>query len=299
MEWLNYHHLQYFWVVAREGSIVKACERLRLAPPTISGQIRMLEEALGVKLFTRSGRKLVMTDIGRVVYRYAEEIFTIGQELQETLGGRSVSRPLRFEVGIADVVPKLVTRKLLEPCTKLPQQVQLICREDKPHRLLAELAIHELDIVISDTPVDPGIKIRAYNHLLIECGVIMFGTPSLAKKYRDGFPRSLNEAPFLLPTVGTALRRSLDEWFQNRHIVPKVVGEFVDSALLKVFGQSGAGLFAAPEVIRKEVQRGYGVQQVGPVRGIRERFYAISVERKLVHPAVVAISTSARKKLPH
>ena len=299
MEWLNYHHLLYFWVVAKEGSIVKACERLRLAPPTISGQIRMLEEALGVKLFTRSGRKLVMTDVGRVVYRYAEEIFTIGQELLDTLGGRSVSRPLRFEVGIADVVPKLVARKLLEPCTKLPQQVQLICREDKPHRLLAELAIHELDIVISDAPVDPGIKIRAYNHLLVECGVLIFGTPSLAKKYRNGFPGSLNEAPFLLPTEGTALRRSLDEWFQKRHIVPKVVGEFVDSALLKVFGQSGAGLFAAPEVIRKEVQRGYGVQQVGPVRGIRERFYAISVERKLVHPAVVAISTSARKKLLH
>jgi LysR family transcriptional activator of nhaA len=297
MEWLNYHHLLYFWVVAKEGSIVKASEQLRLAPPTISGQIRMLEDALGVKLFARSGRKLVLTDVGRVVYRYAEEIFTIGKELLDTLGGRPVSRPLRFEVGIADVVPKLVARKLLEPCTKLPQQVQLICHEDKPHRLLAELAIHELDIVISDGPVDPGIKIRAYNHLLVECGVLIFGTPSLAKKYRKGFPKSLNEAPFLLPGEGTAMRRSLNEWLQKQRVVPMVVAEFADSALLKVFGQRGAGLFPAPEIIGKEVQRQYGVQQVGTARGIREKFYAISAERKLVHPAVVAISTSARKNV--
>jgi LysR family transcriptional activator of nhaA len=203
MEWLNYHHLYYFWVVAREGSIARASEQLLLAPSTISGQIRVLEESLGQKLFQRSGRRIVLTDVGRVTYRYAEEIFTIGRELQDAISGRPVSRPLRFEVGVADVVPKLVARKLLEPAVKLPQQVHLVCREDTPGRLLAKLAAHELDIVISDAPVDPGIKVRAYNHLLGECGVVLFGNSNLVKHYRRGFPRSLDGAPFLLPTENT------------------------------------------------------------------------------------------------
>jgi LysR family transcriptional regulator, transcriptional activator of nhaA len=301
MDWLNYHHLLYFWVTAREGSVTRASEQLYLSQPTISAQIRALEHALGEKLFAKSGRNLVLTEIGRVVFRYAEEIFSLGKELTDTLKGRSstrsASRPIRFLVGIADVLPKLVAYRVLEPALRLTEQVYIICKEGKPERLLAELAVHELDIVLTDTPMNPNIKVKAYNHLLGECGVTIFAAAKIAASYKRKFPQSLNGAPFLLPTENTSLRRSLDQWFEAQGIKPVAVGEFEDSALLKVFGQTGLGLFAGPSAIEAEIRKQYGVQVIGRIDAIREHFYAISVERKLKHPAVVAISEAARQEL--
>jgi LysR family transcriptional activator of nhaA len=297
MEWLNYHHLLYFWTVARHGSISRATEELYLAQPTISAQLRALEESLGEKLFARTGRNITLTEMGQVVFRYADEIFSLGRELTDTLKGRSVGRPVRFTVGIADVLPKLIAYRLLQPALQLSDPIRMVCHEDKPDRLLAELAVHGLDLVLSDAPIGPMVKVRAFNHLLGESSVTIFGPAKLASKYRRGFPRSLDGAPMLLPTDTTALRRALDQWCETQGIRPFIVGEFEDRALLKVFGQSGAGLFPAPSVIEAEVRRQYGVQIVGRLEEVRERFYAISVERKLKHPAVVAISEAAQQHL--
>jgi len=297
MEWINYHHLLYFWTVAREGSISRACEKLRLAQPTISGQLRMLEESLGEKLFVKSGRGLAMTEVGQVVFRYADEIFGLGRELQDVLKGRPRGRPLRLLVGISDLVPKLVAHRVLAPVLSMSEQVQIVCDEDTPERLLADLAEHRLDVVLLDSPITSAVKIKAYNHLLGTCGASILGAPALAARYRHGFPASLDGAPFLLPLEAASLRRSIDQWFESEHIRPRIVGEFQDSALMKTFGQAGAGLFFAPSAIEKQVRDLYKVSHVGPVKGIVERFYAISVERKLKHPAVVAICEAARDRL--
>ena len=296
MEWLNYHHLHYFWVVAREGSLARACSELRLAPSTVSGQIQLLEQSLGEELFKRDGRRLVLTEMGRVVFRYATDIFTLGRELREAVKGTAVGRPQSLVVGVADVVPKRVARRLLEPALRLPELLRLVCREDKPERLLAELAIHELDVVLSDAPVGPTIRVRAFSHLLGECGVVFFAKRELWARYKRGFPGSLDGAPLLLPTENTALRRSLEQFFTAERVRPRIVGEFDDSALLKVCGQSGMGIFPVPEVIADEVESQYEVRPLGRAAGVRERFYAITIERKLKHPAVVAISEEARTR---
>lgn len=297
MEWLNYHHLLYFWVVAREGSITRASDQLSLTQATISAQIKSLEEVLGEKLFSRVGRNLMLTEMGRMVFRYADEIFTLGGELMDALKGRPTGRPVRLVVGVADALPKLIAYRLLKPAFKLFEPIRLVCWEGKHNHLVAQLAVHEIDLVLTDTPIGPTVKVRAFNHLLGESAVTIFGPAPLAAKYRRGFPHSLNGAPFLLPTENTTLRRALDQWFQAEGIRLTVIGEFEDSALLKVFGQGGAGLFAAPSVIEAEVRRQYSVQIVGRVEAVRERFYGISVERKLKNPAVVAISEAARQKL--
>lgn len=297
MEWTNYHHLFYFWQVAREGSLAAASGKLHLAQSTLSGQIRTLEVSLGEKLFSRSGRRLVLSEVGKVVFRYAEEIFALGQELRDVISGRPVGRPLTLVVGVADVVPKLVAQRLLEPALKLPEPVRLVCREDKPDRLLAELAVHNLDVVLADAPVSPSIRVRAFNHLLGECGVVLMATEKLAAAHRRGFPSSLQGAPMILPTENTTLRRSLDQWFITRGIRPKVLGEFEDSALMKVFGQSGMGIFPVSSVIADETKRQSQVRALGELEEVRERFYAISVERRLKHPAVVAISQEARERI--
>ncbi|UCC32107.1 MAG: transcriptional activator NhaR [Phycisphaerales bacterium] len=297
MEWLNYHHLLYFWVVAKEGTIAAACAKLHVAQPTISAQLRVLEKSLGEKLFTRVGRNLALTETGRVVYRYADEIFSLGRDLMDTLKGRPTGRALRLSVGVADVLPKLVAYRLLEPAFQLPEPVQVVCHEGNPAELLTRLATYELDLVLSDSPIGPDVKVRAFNHLLGECSVSIFGTKELATKYRPRFPGSLDGAPFIIPTGNTALRRAIERWLDSEDIRPSVVAEFEDSALLKVFGQAGKGLFAAPTVIEKEVQRQYSVRVVGRVESVRERFYAISVEKKVKHPAVVAIADEARQKL--
>jgi LysR family transcriptional activator of nhaA len=297
MEWVNYHHLRYFWTVAREGGLVAAGKVLRLSHPTLSAQIHALEDQLGEKLFIKVGRKLELTETGRVAFRYADEIFTLGREMVDTVKGRSTGQPMRLEVGIADVVPKLVVRRILQPALTLVEPVRLICYEESYEKLLADLALHAIDIVISDAPVPTGSSVRAFNHLLGETGVSFFGTKELVKTYKRGFPGSLNGAPFLLPLENLALRRSLNQWFDRNDIKPQVVAEFEDSALLKVFGGDGVGLFPAPTVVEKEVMAQYGVQLLGRVDEVRERFYAISVERRLKHPAVVAISNAARHEL--
>ncbi len=297
MEWLNYHHLLYFWLVAREGGLQKASERLHLAPSTVSGQIRALEQSIGEKLFVRSGRKLVLSDVVRVVFRYADEIFTTGRELKDVLKGRPTARPLTLVVGVADVVPKLIAQRLLEPAMRLAEPVRLICREDKPDRLLADLAVHDLDVVLADGPAPPSVRVKAFSHLLGECGVVFLATEKLATSHRRRFPRSLNDAPVLLPTENTTLRRSLDQWLDGQGIRPRIVGEFEDSALLTVFGQAGLGIFPAHSVIADEVCRQHDVHRVGRVDEVRERFYALSVERRLKHPAVLAISEEARRTL--
>lgn len=295
MEWLNYHHLHYFWIVAKEESITRAGERLRLAPSTLSMQISRLEESLGGKLFRRVGRNLELTDLGRVVFRYADEIFYLGLELLDTVRGRSVSGPLRFEVGIVDILPKMMARRILEPALALSEGLRLVCHEGKEKQLLAELAIHNLDIVLTDTPVKSGLSVKAYSHLLGECGVTFCAIEALAKPLRQGFPQSLDNARMLLPTSMSALRGSLDQWFSSLGIRPEIAGEFDDHALLKVFGQAGDGVFAVPTIIEEEVCRQHNVSIIGRSDTVRERFYAISVERIIKHPAVVAIWKATRE----
>ena len=231
------------------------------------------------------------------MFRYADEIFSLGRELQDTLKGRPTGRPIRFTVGVADAVPKLVAYRLLLPALSLPEPVHVVCRDGKPERLLAELSVHALDLVLSDAPVGAEVKVKAYSHLLGETPVAFFGTEVLAAAHHKGFPRSLDGAPVLLPTEGSSLRRSLDQWFDAEGLRPRVVGEIEDRALLKVFGQAGVGLFPAPVAIEAEVRAQFGVKLVGRVDAVKERFYALSAERKLKHPAVVAISQAARRRL--
>ena len=297
MESINYRHLFYFWTVATEGSVSRACEKLHLAQPTVSGQLQTLEHSLGEKLFQKSGRSIALTEVGRVVYRYADEIFSLGRELANTVRGRPIGRPLRLFVGVADALPKLIAFQLIEPALHSPDSVQVVVYEDKPERLLAEMAVHALDIVLSDIPFSTIGGIRTFNHLLGDSGVSVFAIPELAKKYRKGFPQSLDGAPFLLPTGNTALRRSLEQWFESEKIYPSIRAEIDDSALLKTFGHAGIGLFVAPTVVEATVQSQYGVRVVGRIDSIRAQFYAISAERKVTHPAVATILENARKRL--
>ena len=297
VEWINYHHLLYFWAVAKDGSIAKACQRLRLAQPTISGQLKQLEETLGEKLFVKSGRGLLLTEVGRVVYQYAEEIFSLGSELQDVLKGRPQGRPLRILVGVSDMVPKLIAYRVLQPALSMAEPVHLVCEEDSPERLLSELADHRLDVVLSDVPITAMTRVKAFNHLLGTCGVKLFATPSLAARYRKNFPACLDGAPFLLPIQGSSLRRSLDKWMESKGIRPVVVGEFKDSALMKSFGQAGVGIFACPSAIEAEIRMQYRSVVIGRVDEVTESYYAISVDRKIKHPAVAAICEAARDQL--
>lgn len=297
LEWLNYHHLLYFWVVAKEGSIARARERLHLAQPTISGQLKQLEDTLGEKLFVKAGRGLALTDVGRTVFQYAEEIFGLGAELQDVLKGRPRGKPMRLVVGVSDLVPKLIAYRILQPALSLGERVQLVCEEGSTERLLAELADHRLDMVLADEPITGMARTKAFNHLLGTCGVTLFGTAALAKRFRKGFPGSLDGAPFLLPTQGSGLRRALDRWMEENSIRPLVTGEFKDSALLKAFGQAGVGLFAGPTAIEEEIRSHYHAAVVGRVPTVTESFYAISVERRVKHPAVAAICEAARGQL--
>jgi len=297
MEWLNYHHLLYFWTVAKEGSIVRACEKLRLAQPTISGQLRQFEDALGEKLFAKQGRGIVMTEVGQIVYSYADEIFGLGRELQDVLKGRPRGRSLRLLVGISDHVPKLVAYRILQPVLNMAEPVQIVCDEGSPGYLLAELAEHRIDVVLSDSPIPPTIAVKAFNHLLGASTVTLFAAPRLAARYRRNFPAGLDGAPFLLPLQDSSLRRAMQHWFDTENIHPSVIGEFKDRALMGTFGQAGAGVFAAPSAIEKEIRDQYKVVAIGRIESIEESYYAISVERKLKHPAVLAVSEAARETL--
>lgn len=296
MEWLNYHHFLYFWMVAREGSIARAGKELRLAEPTISGQIRRLEEVLGEKLFRREGRRLVLTEVGRVAFRYADEIFPLGREFLETVRGHGTGRPLRLVIGVTDALPKAIVHRLLEPALRLGEPVCLICREDRSlEGFLAELAVHGLDLVLADAPAGPELPVRLFSHLLGECGTSFFASGRAAAGLRKKFPASLDGAPFLLPGRNAALRRTLEGWFETQKLRPRIVGEIDDSALVKVFGEVGLGVFAGPSAIEAEVLKRYRLRVIGRVGTLRQRFYAISAERRLSHPAVVAIADAARK----
>jgi LysR family transcriptional activator of nhaA len=288
MEPLNFHHLRYFWTVAREGSVSRAAKKLRLTQPTVSEQLRLLQDALGAQLFRRDGRGLALTETGQLVLRYADEIFALGSQLVGAVEGKPMGRPARLTVGICDVVPKLVAYRILAPA--LDARVAIGCSEDSPARLFAELAAHALDVVISDAPAHHP---EAHSHLLGECGVSVFGTKRMAAEMRVGFPRSLDGAPFLLPTAGTALRAELDEWFGARKIRPNVVGEFQDAALLSVFAEAGAGLFAAPDAIARETGR-RNLGRAGPVKPLRARYYAVTMDRRIVNPAVALVTGAAR-----
>jgi LysR family transcriptional activator of nhaA len=297
MERLNFHHLLYFWTVAREGSVAGASAKLRLAQPTLSGQIHTLEDALGEKLFERAGRGLRLTDMGRVVSGYADEIFALGRELTESVKGQPTGRPLRLTVGVADALPKLVAYRLVEPALALPQPVRLEVHVQSTERLLASLALHELDVVLTDRIAPPGVSVRAFNHLLGDCGVTLFAAPRAALKYKRGFPHALSGAPFLMPGETSTMRRGLEQWFDRKRIRPRIVGEFDDSTLIEVFGQAGLGIFATPSIVEASVCRQYGVRIIGRLDRVRERFFAVSVERRLRHPAVIAITESARREL--
>ena len=297
MEWLNHNHLYYFWLVAREGNLSRACAKMRLAPSTVSAQIHALEHVLDIKLFARNGRNLSLTESGKVVFSYAEDIFTLSQELQDTLKGRPAGRSLSLRVGVADVLPKFVAFRLLTPVFNLGEPVRLICQDYKSDKLLAQLALHELDVVLIDAPVPPAARIRAFNHLLGESTVSFMASKAIVSRCKKNFPRSLDGQPFLLPTRGTMLRQMLDQWFDTHGIRPEIAGEFDDSALLKVFGQAGMGILAVPSVSEKEVKEHYGLQLLGPAEGVVERFYAVSPERKIKHPAVAAICNSAQSIL--
>lgn len=297
MERINYQHLFYFWNVAREESITRASEKLHLAQPTISGQLAVFEQAIGQKLFHKSGRKLVLTDTGRMVYHYAEEIFSLGRELNNTLKGRATGTGLRLVVGISDALPKLAVYRLIEPAFNIPEPVQVMCYEDKAERLLAEMSLHSVDLVLSDAPLTPSSNAKAFTHLLGESSISVFACSRLAAVYRPDFPRSLTGAPFLLPTSNTALRRSLDQWFDSEGISPSIRAEIEDSALIKTFGSGGTGLFVAPSSVEAEVTRQYAVEVIGRIDAVQERFYAITMRRKLKHPAVTAILENAQKNL--
>lgn len=296
---LNYQHLLYFWVVAREGSIARATTLLHLTQPTISTQLKKLESALGVRLFARQGRGLVLTETGQLVFRYADDMFRTGRELTEALSRGEGHRPSRLVVGISDSLPKLTTWRLLQPALAVSPGFRLTCRIDKLDRLVADLTVHALDVVLADSPASPSLPVRVFNHLLGECGVTVFATPDLAGKFRRRFPESLNDAPFVLQTENTAIRRAFDAWCMAKDIRPHIVCESEDPALLQVFGQEGMGLFLAPTVVEARIRKHYDVRVVGRLPTVTERFYAISVERKLAHPGVVALTVAARTRLFH
>lgn len=294
---INYKHLHYFWEVAKTGSIARASEKLHLTPQTISGQLSLLEEHLGEALFSRVGRNLELTETGRHVLSYAEEIFSLGGELEEMLRNLPEGRPRVFKVGITDAVPKSIAYRLLAPALQLPEAVRIICREGSIDSLLAELALHKVDLVIADGPIPSGINVRGFNHPLGDCGITFFATAKLERKLNKDFPQNLDKMPILLPGEMTVVRSRLIEWLDSQHIYPRIVGEFDDSALMKAFGQTGTGVFIAPTPIAEEVKKQYGVVSIGETNEIREQFYAISVERKISHPAVAAITETAREWL--
>lgn len=284
----NYRHLYYFWIVAKEGSITRAAERLDVAVQTISAQLALLEKSVGKALLAPQGRRLVLTEAGRVALSYADQIFLLGEQMQEVLSDTDIGRTMRLTVGLSDSLPKLIASRLLEAALRLPERVKLVCHEDDFESLLGELSVHKLDVVLTDRPVPSGTNLRAFSHLLGESELALFGVPALAQRYGEEFPANLNGAPLLLPTRNHVIRSRIDHWFELNDVRPDIVGEFDDNALLNTFGRNGMGLFPAPSALIKDVQEQFGAIPVGEMQ-VREQFYAISNERKIQHPAVEAI----------
>jgi len=294
---VNYKHLHYFWAVANEGGVARASERLHLTPQTISGQLSLLEDYLGVSLFNRVGRNLELTETGRQVLSYADEIFSLGTELEEVIHQLPEGRAQLFRVGVVNVLPKSIAHRILQPALKMPESVRMICREASIDTLLAELVVHRLDLVLADSPIPPTISARGFSHKLGECGVSFFATEKLAKTLKGDFPRCLDGAPVLFPTRGNQLRSGIDQWLNKHRLHPSVIAEFDDSALMKAFGKEGAGIFIAPSAIEKEVEMQYRVTAIGRINEVKEHFYAISVERRVKHPVVSTLLTAARESL--
>lgn len=294
MEWLNYHHLRYFWCVAKEGSLQRASARLHISAPSISAQIHELEQALDAKLFRRSGRVNVLTEAGEMTLRYAEEIFSLGSDLIRAIEQRPTVRAVRLLVGIVDSFPKLITFEILKPAFALPA-AHIVCREGKSDDLLAQLAVHRLDIVLADEPAASSVAFRAFNHRLGESGVTLCATPALATRLRRGFPRSLHDAPALLPAENTPLRRNLEAWFRARDITPRVIAEFDDLALMKAMATQAPGFVPVPTVVLREATDRYGLRVIGEATGCRDEFYAITAERRITHPAVALLTQHAQK----
>lgn len=286
---LNFRHLYYFWVVAKEGSVTRAAERLDVAVQTISAQLSLLEQSIGKALFAPQGRRLVLTEAGRIALNYADQIFLLGEQMQDILSSADIDRTMRLTVGISDSLPKLIASRLLDAALQLPQKVKLVCYEDNFESLLGDLSVHKLDVVLTDRPVPSGTTLRVFSHLLGESEIMLFGVPDLARQYRAEFPASLQGAPVLLPTRNNAIRGRIDHWFEAHELRPDIVGEFDDNALLNTFGQRGLGLFPAPSALAADVKKQFGAVPVGELAKVQEQFYAISNERKIKHPAVDAI----------
>ncbi len=297
MRGLNYNHLYYFWIVAREGSVIGAAKALFLTPQTVTGQLRALEHSLGGRLFAPAGRGIALTELGHTVFAYAQEIFRLGSEMQSAVSGRAVDRALPFRVGAVDALSKMVVQRLLAPALALDRAVQLSCREGPLEDLAAELALHRLDLVLADTPLAADLDLRAFNHLLGESGIAFLAAPALRERYPQPFPAVLAELPLLLPAPRGALRGAIDHWLDRHDIRPRIAGEFDDSSLMKSFGKAGVGAFPSPGVVADDIVRQYGVQVIGATDDVCERFYAISTERRVRHPAVVAVTESARTEL--
>jgi LysR family transcriptional activator of nhaA len=298
MDSLNFHHLRYFWTVAREGGLRLAAEKLHVSQPSISAQIRELEGALGEKLFRRSGRTNVLTDSGQIVLRYADEIFGLGRELTAAIGQQPTAKAIRLHVGVADSFPKLMTLHILQPVFAMTQLVHVICREGKVPDLLGQLTAHRLDVVLADEPATGGMKVRVFNHPLGECGVTFCAGPRLAATLRKDFPRSLHGAPALLPAEGTGLRRAVDRWFLSLGIVPRVLCEFEDGALMKVIASDGRGFIPVPTLVAQEAMDRFSLRMIGTTEKCREQFFAITVDRRIHHPAVAVITAAKAAERP-
>ncbi len=294
---LNYKHLRYFWTVAKAGSIIRASEQLHVTPQSISGQLTELQESLGAELFRRAGRGIEITDAGRRILGYAEEIFSLGDELIEALRDKETVNAFPFRIGISDSVPKSIAYHVVEPLLHMEEPMRLICREGRLVSLLSELSVHRLDMVIADRQMPADVKVKAYNHLLGTSDLTVFGTRALLKSLKGEFPKCLDRAPFLLPGEGVATRPALEQWFDSAGVAPLVVGEFDDGALMKAFGQSGAGLFAAPTAIAHYVCEQYGVAVVGRIDAVKEELYAITTERRIRHPATIAVCQAAAREV--
>ncbi len=294
MEWLNYHHLRYFWMVAKEGSLRQAAEKLAVSQPSISAQIHILEGALGASLFRRSGRRLALTDIGQVAFGYAEDIFSTGQDLLDVVRDRPGYRSMRCQIGITDSVPKLVASRIVKPAFSLAQPPHLLCREGSIDRLLLELAGYKLDLVLADEPASRSLHVKTFNHLLGKCGSVFCAAPKMAKKLSRGFPRSLHGAPALLPVETTPLRMSLEKWFDSIGVRPLVVAEFEDPAFMTVMASEGLGFIVAPSVIARETSQHYGLKSFGRTHECQHQYYAITTERRIKHPAAIAITERSR-----
>jgi len=294
---INYKHLHYFWAVAKEGGVTRASERLHLTPQTISAQLSQLEDHLGAALFNRIGRNLELTDIGRLVLSYADEIFSLGGELEEMLHQLPSGRPQLFRVGVVDVLPKSIAHRILAPALQMAETLHMVCREASLDNLLAELTVHRLDLVLADRPIPPTVSTRGFSHRLGECAVAFFATEPLSRQLKGEFPRCLEGAPLLLPSSGNQLRSGIDQWLESQRIHPRLIAEFDDSALMKAFGQEGVGIFIAPAAIASEVERQHEVKMIGRVDEVKAHFYAISIERRITHPVVATLLVAARESL--